>query len=126
LVARVSHVVRRMENSAAAASASDGSLRAVAELQVPFDEFRIVLVRQIKELTADRPAAQSTAWYLLKYLRRIHAKVVVSTSPREVDSTIRGLLRFYLDAVDKGSDLETRCKEVLRYHRRSLRLQRRN
>ena len=98
---------------------------AMVELQIPFDEFRVVLVRHIKELTVLRPDDQTTAWYLLKYMRRIHAKVIVSTSPREVENTIRALLRFYLDAVDEGTDLERRCKEVMKFHRRSVRLERR-
>lgn len=98
----------------------------MAELQTHFDEFRVVLVRHIKELDALQPATQSTTWYLLKYIRRIHAKVVLSTSPREVDNTMRALIRFYLDAVDKGSELEERCKEVVKFHRRSLRLERRD
>lgn len=98
----------------------------MAELQTNFDEFRVVLVRHIQELTAARPDAQSTDWYLLKYLRRIHRKVVVSTSPREVDNTMRALIRFYLDAIDEGSELEVRCTELLKFHRRSLRSERRN
>jgi hypothetical protein len=98
----------------------------VVELQAHFDEFRLVVVRQIKELKALGPGAQTTEWYLLRYMQRIHAKVVVSNSPRDVENTIRALIRFYLDAVDEGSELEERCKEVLKFHRRSLRLERRN
>ena len=64
------------------------------ELQTHFDEFRVVLVRNIKELTARHPDEQTTEWYLLKYLRRIHRKVIVSTSPREIENTIRALIRF--------------------------------
>jgi hypothetical protein len=97
----------------------------VDELQSHFDEFRVVLVRNIKALTAEHPDVQTTKWYLLKYLRRIHRKVVVSTSPREIENTIRALMRFYLDAIDEGSELETRCHEVLSGHRRALRLQQR-
>jgi hypothetical protein len=96
----------------------------MAELQPHFDEFRVVLVRHIKELTATRPEAQTTEWYLLKYMRRIHRKVNVSTSPREIENTIRALIRFYLDAIDDGSELDERCREVLKFHHRSLRLQR--
>jgi hypothetical protein len=95
------------------------------ELQTHFDEFRIVVVEQIGELTALRPEAQTTEWYSLKCLRRVHKKVIVSTSPREVENTIRALIRFYLDAIDEGSELELRCKNVLQSHRCSLRLERR-
>ncbi len=97
----------------------------MAELQTHFDEFRVVLVRHIKELEAHKPDAQTTPWYLLRYMRRIHSKVVVSTSPREVENTIRALIRFYLDAIDAGSELEERCKQIIEFHRRSLRLERR-
>jgi hypothetical protein len=95
------------------------------ELQTHFDEFRVLVVRHIRELDAAGPDLQSTEWYLLKYLRRIHGKTVASTSPREVDNTIRALIRFYLDAVDQGTPLEQRVREVLASHRRSLRLERR-
>jgi hypothetical protein len=98
----------------------------VVELQAHFDEFRLVVVRQIRELSRRRPADQSTEWYLLKYLRRIHAKVAVSTSPRDVENAVRALMRFYLDTVEDGSELEMRCKEVFKSHRRSLRLERRD
>ena len=96
------------------------------ELQTHFEEFRLVLVRNIKELTARRPDEQTTEWYLLKYMRRIYRKVIVSTSPREIENTMRALIRFYLDAIEEGSELEARCHEVLGSHRRALRLQRRN
>ena len=96
----------------------------MAELQTNFDECRVVLARHIKELTDARPVAQSTGGYLLKYLRRIHRKVVVSTSPRECENTIRALIRFYLDAIDEGSALEAVCMDVLQFHRRSLRNER--
>ena len=95
------------------------------ELQAHFDEFRVVVVRNIRELDAVGPDLQSTEWYLLKYLRQIHRKTVVSTSPREVENTIRALIRFYLDGVEEGTALEQRVKEVLASHRRSLRLERR-
>jgi|TARA_B110000263_G_C14793251_1_gene278540 hypothetical protein len=98
----------------------------MAELQSHFDEFRVVLVAQIRELTASQPEIQTTAWYLLKYFRRIHKKVAVSTSAREVENTIRALIRFYVDKIDEGSDLDLRCKNVLHSHRRSLRLERRH
>ncbi len=101
-------------------------MTAVVELQAHFDEFRVVLVRHIKELSALRPDAQTTEWYLLRYMRRIHAKVRVSTSPREVENTMRALIRFYLDAVEEGTELEQRCKELLKFHRRSMRLERRD
>ena len=93
------------------------------ELQTHFDEFRVVLTRHIKELTASHPGAQTTPWYLLKYLRRIQRKVAVSTTPREVENTIRALIRFYLDAIDEESELDQRCREVLKFHRRASRSQ---
>jgi hypothetical protein len=98
----------------------------VGELQAHFDEFRIVLQKHIRELRTADPEDQSTAWYLLKYLLRIHKKVVISTSPREVENTIRALLRYYLDAIDEGSNLEERIKEILMFYHRSLRLERRD
>ena len=96
----------------------------MTELQSHFDEFRLVLVAQIRELSALEPEHQTTVWYLLKYFRRIHKKVTVSTSARGVENTIRALIRFYVDKIDEGSELEERCKHVLRSHRRSLRLDR--
>lgn len=85
----------------------------------------MVVVEQIRELTALRSEAQTTEWHFLKYSRRVHKKVVVSTSPREVDNTIRAFIRFRFDAIDGGSELGLGCKNVLQFHRRSLRLERR-
>ena len=96
------------------------------ELQTNSEEFRVVLVRNIKELTARRPDEQTTEWYLLKYMRRIYRKVIVSTSPREIENTIRALIRFDLDDIEEGSELEARRHEVLGSHRRALCLQRQN
>ena len=96
----------------------------MTELQSHFNEFRLVLVAQIRELSAFEPEHQTTAWYLLKYFRRIHKKVTVLTLAREVENTVRALIRFYVDKIDEGSELEERCKHLLRSHRRSLRLER--
>ena len=95
------------------------------ELQTHFDAFRMVVVEQIRELTALRSEAQTTEWYFLKYLRRVHKKVIVSTSPREIENTIRALIRFHFDAIGGGSELGLGCKNVLQFHRRSLRLEHR-
>jgi hypothetical protein len=99
--------------------------RHVAELQRHFDDFRIVVATQIKELVARGPITDTTQWYLLKYFRRIHKKVVVSNSAREVENPIRALIRFYVDSIDERSELEQRCKKVLQSHKRALRLERR-
>ncbi|MDA0824134.1 MAG: hypothetical protein O3C28_17185 [Proteobacteria bacterium] len=96
------------------------------ELQTHFDDFRTVVAAQIKELVALGPKAGTTEWYLLKYFRRIHKKVTVSTSAREVENSIRALIRFYLDAIDEGSELELRCKTILQSHNRALRFDRRS
>lgn len=95
------------------------------ELQAHFDDFRVVVVRHIKELTARGPEPHTVEWYLLRYVRRIHKKIDVSLSPREVENSIRALIRFYVDEIDEGSELEQRCKDILASHRRSLRLERR-
>lgn len=97
----------------------------MAELQTHFDEFRLVLVEQIRTLNSSDPQAYTTPWFLLKYFKRIHKKVTVSTSPREVENTIRALIRFYVDSIDKDSKLDEAVKAVLRSHRRSLQLDRR-
>jgi len=115
----------RPANGYAGHDAFVATSRPMPELQAHFDEFRVVVVRHIRELNAARPESQTTEWYLLRYLRRVHKKTVVSTSPREVDNTIRALIRFYLDAVGEDTLLEHRIKEVLASHRRSLRLERR-
>jgi hypothetical protein len=98
----------------------------VAELQTHFDEFRLVVATQIKELVALRPDADTTEWYLLKYFRRIHKKVIVSNSAREIENPMCALIRFYVDSIDEGSELEQRCKRVLQSHNRALRLDRPN
>ena len=92
----------------------------------PFDEFRLVVAKHVKELTNAGLIDQSTDWYCLKYLRRVQRRINQSSSPRDVENTIRALIRFYLDSIDEKSPLGDRCQEVLYYHRRALRLEKRD
>ena len=48
-----------------------------------------------------------------------------TSSPHEVSGAVRGLIRFYVDSIDAGSALGQRLEEVVSFHRRAVRLYRR-
>lgn len=94
-------------------------------VQTPFLEFRELLARQIKELESTYPERYSTEYYCLMYFRRVSRRAHERTSPRDVSEVLRGLIRFYVDALEPGSALGRRCEAVIEAHREALRLERR-
>jgi hypothetical protein len=90
-------------------------------LPTAFVEFRAVLARQIKALNTQYPEPHSTTWFFLRYLRRVARRAEAGVSPRECNSAMRGLIRFYIDCIDPTSDLAWRFEEVLDAHRKALR-----
>ena len=86
-----------------------------------FGEFRLIVIKHIKEIEADNPEYQSTEWYLIKYLKRIEKTANPPTSPGRVENSIRALIRFYVDMIEERSDLGERCRQVNEQYRKALR-----
>ncbi len=97
----------------------------MSNIQTPFLEFREVLARHIKEMEAEYLERDSIDWYLLRYLKRISKRAMSTSAPNEVNAPVRGLIRFYVDSIDTGTAQEQRCEEVIEFHRRAVRLHRR-
>ena len=89
--------------------------------EVYYGDFRVVVVEHIRRITATEPESYTTAWFLLRYLRRIERYTVEPGYEHQVQSGLRSLLRFYVDQVEELSDLGNVCNQVFEAHRRSLR-----
>ncbi len=89
--------------------------------EIHFGEFRQVVIRQIREIEAERPEYQSTEWYLLRYLRRIERTTLPPASPGRVENSVRALVRFYVDSIEEKSVLGERCRQVSAEYRKVTR-----
>ena len=92
-------------------------------IQAQFDDFRDLVTHHVRELEAEDPAFQSTPWYFLRYLKRVSTTAAEASHAREVENSIRALIRFYVDSVDEKSPLQLRFEQVLEYHNRAMRYQ---
>jgi hypothetical protein len=97
----------------------------MTDIQTPFLEFREALARHIREMETQYVERHSIEWYLLHYMKRVSKRAMSTNSPAEVNGAVRGLVRFYVDSIDQDSSLGRRCAEVVGFHRRALRLYRR-
>ena len=84
-------------------------------------EFRETLARHIKQLQREDPERHSLEWFFLRYLQRVASRAHASPSAREVNGAMRGLTRFYVDAVAEDAALTARFDDVLAAHRHALR-----
>ncbi|MEQ8233048.1 MAG: hypothetical protein RLW61_20945 [Gammaproteobacteria bacterium] len=87
-------------------------------------ELREVIARNVAELEHEYPERHSTAWFFLRYLKRVqrHAE---GPSARGCDRAMRALTRFYVDMDDAETDLARRFDEVYFTHRNAVVLERR-
>ena len=88
---------------------------------VYFEDFHNVVLYHYREIAAENPAYQSTEWFLLRYLKRIEKNTVMPASPEQVDDSMRGLIRFYVDRIDAKSPLGERCLRIYEEYRKTLR-----
>jgi hypothetical protein len=86
-------------------------------------EFRETLARHIKDLTRADPERHGTAWYFLRYLKRVAVRAEASAKASDASGAMRGLTRFYVDSAAADADLSARFDEVLAAHRHALRVE---
>jgi len=86
-----------------------------------FGDFRVYVIEHIKAIEVQNPEYQSTAWFLLRYLRKIEKNSNPPTTPGKVEGCMRGLIRFYVDMIDEKSELGDRCLKVYAEYRKTLR-----
>lgn len=84
-------------------------------------EFRETLARHIKALTRSDPERNGTAWYFLRYLKRVARRAEQSPRASDASGAMRGLIRFYVDSAAADADLSERFEDVLAAHRHALR-----
>ena len=86
-----------------------------------FEDFRLLVIRHIREVEAENPAYQSTEWFLLRYLKRIEKTTEPPASPGRVDNSMRALIRFYVDMIEERSQHGERCRMINEEYRKTLR-----
>ena len=92
--------------------------------EIYFGEFRLIVVRHIKEIEAASPQSHTTEWFLLKYLRRIAKNANPPTTPGRKESSMRGLIRFYVDNIEENTLLGERCRFIYEAYVNTLRVSR--
>jgi hypothetical protein len=90
--------------------------------EVYFGDFRVVVIQHIREIEAQNPQLQSTESFLLKYLRRIEKNANPPSSIGEMENSIRALVRFYVDTIEKNSPLGDRFVQIYEEYRKTLRI----
>lgn len=98
----------------------------MAYLQSSFIEFRELLDRHVREIELESPEQFTTEWFFLRYVRRVRNRAFNYESPRDCSSLMRGLTRFYVDAVAEDTRMAQRYEEILECHRFALRTERRD
>jgi hypothetical protein len=88
--------------------------------EIYFGDFRVVVINHIKEIDATGPESHSPEWFLLRYLRRIVKNTEPPSLPGRVESSVRALIRFYLDNIDEKSELGDRCLRIYEDYRKTV------
>ena len=89
--------------------------------EIYFDEFRLIVIEQIRDIEQSGPETHSMEWFLLKYLRRIEMNARTPTTLASMENSMRALIRFYVDMIDEDSQLGDRCKMIYENYRRITR-----
>ncbi|MGH8120806.1 MAG: hypothetical protein ACRESK_09350 [Gammaproteobacteria bacterium] len=89
--------------------------------EIYFGEFRLTVIRHIREIEAGSPESHTTEWFLLKYLRRIEKNANPPTIPGRMENSMRGMIRFYVDQIDERTALGERCRLIYDAYVRTLR-----
>lgn len=89
--------------------------------EIYFGEFRIIVLQHIKEIEALSPESHTTAWFLLRYLKRIARNANPPATRGSMESAMRGLIRFYVDNIEENSALGERCRFIYAAYVNTLR-----
>ena len=89
--------------------------------EVYFGDFREYVTRYYREIAGRDPDFQSTEWFLLRYLRRIDKATNPPVVRGQVENSMRGFVRFYVDMIDEKSELGEICVRIYEEYRRTLR-----
>ena len=89
--------------------------------EVYYGDFRTFVIQHYREIAACNPAYQSTEWFLLRYLRRIDKATVPPVTHGQIENSMRGFIRFYVDMIDEKSELGERCISIYEEYRKTIR-----
>lgn len=89
--------------------------------KIYFGDFRLYVMRHIKEIQKADIEAYTIEWFLVRYLKKITKVTEGNKAYGEVEGPIRSLIRFYVDNIDEKSDLGDRCKKIHYEYRKLLR-----
>ena len=89
--------------------------------RIYFEDFRLLVIRQAREIEAAVPESHTPEWFLVRYLRRIIKAAEEPTSPGRVEGSMRSLIRFYVDNIDAKSHMGERCTFIYEEYRKTLR-----
>jgi hypothetical protein len=89
---------------------------------VYFGDFRAYVSEHRKAVEAMVEESHTTAWFLLRYLRRIEKQAAEPGSKTRMEGLMRSMIRFYVDNIDEQSELGDRCQKIYAEYRRTLRV----
>ena len=88
--------------------------------KIYFGDFRQLVIEQRKAIAATEPEAYSKPWFLLRYLKKIIIASEYSSQPWRVESSVKSMVRFYLDNIDERSDNGQRCKLIYEQYKETV------
>jgi hypothetical protein len=89
--------------------------------EIYFGNFRVFVIEHIKQIEKLDYDVDSPEWFLLKYLRRVVKSTEIEDAAGRVDSSMRSLVRFYVDNIDQRSELGDQCIKIYEEYRKTLR-----
>lgn len=89
--------------------------------EIYFGDFRKFVIQYIKQIDKNDSDVDSIEWFLLKYLKRVVKSTELEEAPGRVESSMRSLMRFYIDNIDEKSETGDRCIKIYEKYRETLR-----
>ena len=74
--------------------------------------FRATLEKIHRDSKDLPPERYSPYWFFMRYVRRLLKIICSSNQPKELDSTIRGMTRFYIDLDEPPSILSEQFESI--------------
>lgn len=89
--------------------------------EIYFGDFRVYVMQHVRQIEASGHELDSIEWFLLRYLRRLIRTLESDGGPGRVESSMRSLVRFYVDNIDQNSELGDKCIKIYDEYRKTLR-----
>jgi len=86
-----------------------------------FGDFRKFVIQYVILIDKQDFGVDSIEWFLLKYLRRVVKSTESEDAAGRVESSMRSLMRFYVDNIDEKSENGDHCIKIYEEYRKTLR-----